>query len=163
MLCYVRKDFRKLVIDLADKLLHLDSIQLVSKALGLKGNPLETYLTIGIAIGAIQVFDGAYLLRTSGKMGTIPTVISILEWIWFGITVYYLLNYEFSVLGKILAVSYLSYAITTSLVAWRGVLSGISLENFESFSMPSSYAIAGLCFGIFYGLSCLAVLVMALP
>ncbi|MES9834711.1 MAG: hypothetical protein ABW139_20965 [Candidatus Thiodiazotropha sp. DIVDIV] len=115
---------------------------------------MATYLLIGIVVGIIQVIDSVLLLRSSGKIDKYSGTTSLIEFSWFFATIYYLLNYDFTLIGQIIAVGYLSYNITGWIAAGKIMSQVDTIDNVDSIIIPKSFVKAGIVFGSVYCLTC---------
>jgi hypothetical protein len=120
---------------------------------------METYLLIGVFVGIIQVVDGAFLLRSYGKIDIYSGTSSFIEFCWFFTTIYYLLEYDFTLLGLIIAVGYLSYNISGWIMAAKMIANIESIESLESLTVPKSF----VKLGIVYCSACYFALTTNLP
>ncbi len=115
---------------------------------------MGTYLLIGIFVGVIEIIDGIILYRASGKIDAYSTTTSLIEFCWFFVTIYYLLSYEFSTIGLIIAVGYLSYNITGWIAVYITIKTFSSIEEIETMIVPYAYVISGIIFGFIYSAAC---------
>lgn len=119
---------------------------------------MESYLTIGIAIGFIQVIEGYLLTRAAGKINLYSSITSLIEFGWVIATVYYLLNYDFNLVGLGIASAYLSYNIIGWVKSTQLMKNLETSEDIIDLTIPKSYATAAIAFGSAYSAACFLAL-----
>ena len=101
------------------------------------------YYYLSVLIGVLQVIDGI-VLASSSNIGAINLVFSLLEMLWVLFSVVAIFKVK---VMKYVPVSYVVYNVAGWV--YGGYLAATS-ENPETMSIPTWFAIFGLCFGLYF-------------
>jgi len=104
------------------------------------------YFYFSAIIGALQVIDGIVLVSSS-NIGAINLIFSLLEMLWVLFSVVAIFKVQ---IMKYVPISYVAYNV----LGWvYGVYLAANSESPETLSVPTWFAIFGLCFGVYFIIS----------
>ncbi len=108
------------------------------------------YTPVSIVVGMVLVADAVQLLRTDGKTEKINSFTSMVEVMWFIISLVYLFTTELYGLAQLIPILFVSYVIT-GFIATLSMVRQIELpEDVGDIRVPRNYIIVALLFGVLF-------------